>query len=270
MTPARAKRPGVAKIMTSNHLKGLCALICLQVCFSHAQDAEVPTRAQRDAGNPLRMIIEASKLKPRQKAIEAEPAARAAPEKVAARQPVGKPAAAIAAPQPEQAAAPVRAPSTTLDAGAEAATPVAAVPYEPLPTEPPTPVPTRPVALTAPPLPVPAARSAPEPERQLALTAPAPLTPSAPPAVARAAALQLADYVEPDLPDRLRRRLQADANVVLDFTVNPDGSLADVAVRASSDRALDAIAVDAVRQWRYRPIATAQAHAVQLVFRRRD
>ena len=55
--------------------------------------------------------------------------------------------------------------------------------------------------------------------------------------------------------------------MVVRFTVNPDGSVADVAVRSSSDRALDPIALDAVSQWRYKPIAAAQPHAVELVFK---
>ena len=52
----------------------MCALVCLHGCVTLAQDADAPARARRDADNPLRMIIEASKIKPRQKAVEAEPA----------------------------------------------------------------------------------------------------------------------------------------------------------------------------------------------------
>ena len=43
--------------------------------------------------------------------------------------------------------------------------------------------------------------------------------------------------------------------------------LVDVAVRSASDKALGPIAVQAVRQWRYKPIAAARSHSVQLVFR---
>ena len=66
--------------MTSRHLAAACAALCLQASFAHAQDADAQARAKRDADNPLRMIIEASKLKPRQKAAEPEAAAKPAPE----------------------------------------------------------------------------------------------------------------------------------------------------------------------------------------------
>ncbi|HRI18723.1 MAG TPA: TonB family protein, partial [Burkholderiaceae bacterium] len=71
------------------------------------------------------------------------------------------------------------------------------------------------------------------------------------------------------MPERLRRRFQSDGEVVLDFTVNADGTVSDIAVRSASDKALESVAVDAVRQWRYRPISTAQAHGVHLVFKLR-
>lgn len=64
------------------------------------------------------------------------------------------------------------------------------------------------------------------------------------------------------------RRLRRDAEVLLVFKVNPDGTVADLNVQSSSDSALDAIALDAVRQWRYKPIAEARTHRVQFVFKR--
>ena len=96
--------------------------------------------------------------------------------------------------------------------------------------------------------------------------APAPV--AAAPARASRAALQLVDYVAPAIDERTRRRLRADGEVVLAFTVNPDGSVSDLAVRSASDRALEPAALDAVSKWRYQPIASAQAHGVQIVFKR--
>lgn len=238
------------------------------------------TRVEREANNPLRMIIEASKLKPRAKATEAEPAAKPAAETGVARAASGRPAAPVAA--APAARAPKSEPAVSLALAETGEWP----PGDAMKVEPALPrasgeglpaagvtavqAPAAPAALSAEGVPTsePVADAAPmpasEPARTAAATrpvdaAPLPLTP-----------LQLADYVEPTLPDRVRRRLQADGEVVVDFTIHPDGSVADAAVRSSSDRALDPIAIEAVRQWRYRPIAAAQAHAVQLVFRLRE
>ncbi len=262
--------------MNSKHL--VCALACLQACIALAQDADAQARAKRDADNPLRMIVEASKIKARQKAAEAEPAAKPAAQAVAARPATSKPAIPIVAPQLALAGGPE--PSLPAVVAAEAERPKPADPVLIEPAQPPAgtdAAPTTPTQETLP-SPPPAASAPktgpgsdaePAPAGELALNA------AQTPALAAAApapseALQLADYVEPALPDRVRRRLQGDGEVVVQFTVNPDGSVADASVRSSSDRALDPIALDAVRQWRYRPIATMQAHAVQLVFRLRE
>jgi len=262
--------------MTAKHLGLVCAWVCLQAPLSHAQDADSLTRAQRDAANPLRMIIEASKLKPRQKAVDAEPVAKPPAEKLAARPAAGKPAAVL--PPPAAGTSADRVPETAV-ASAEATPPrpEAAVaspqPSAPaastLPTEPPAAISAARDDVQAPvPEPPAAPARALKAEAEPAMTAPASVALS--PAASAKEALQLADYVEPVLPERVRRRLQADGEVVVQFTVNADGSVADASVRSSSDRALDAISLEAVRQWRYRPVASAQTHAVQLVFRVRE
>ena len=89
------------------------------------------------------------------------------------------------------------------------------------------------------------------------------MAPSATPA-----ALELLNMVQPDLPERLRKRLRRDGEVMLVFKVNTDGSVVDLNVLSSNDPTLDEIAVDAVRQWRYKPIPEARTHRVQIVFRR--
>ena len=79
--------------------------------------------------------------------------------------------------------------------------------------------------------------------------------------------LVLADYVAPVVPERVRSRLRGVPEVVLDLLVRADGSVGEATVRSSTDKALEPLALAAVRQWRYKPIAEDQPHAVQLVFR---
>lgn len=82
-----------------------------------------------------------------------------------------------------------------------------------------------------------------------------------------ASALELLTAIEPELDDRMLRRMRRDGVVTLAFTVNPDGSVSDAMVQASTDAALEAISLDAVRQWRYKPIPQARTHRVQFVFK---
>ena len=256
----------------------MCALVCLQACVTLAQDTDAPARARRDADNPLRMIIEASKIRPRQKTVEAEPAPKTVSQKgverpAGARQ-AAMAAAALRAPQdaPEHTASPLLVPATEPTKPADplqsGQTPAARVGHEPVEVE----APAQPALPAAAPPSVPVAMAEPLTSRESAseaTDAALPVLPSTAPPVSNAT-LELVEYVEPVLPDRLRRRLRDDGEVVVQFTVGLDGSVVDASVRSSSDGALDAVALDAVRQWRYRPIATAQAHAVQLVFRLRE
>ena len=62
-------------------------------------------------------------------------------------------------------------------------------------------------------------------------------------------------------------KLRGDVEVVVSFTVNPDGSVSDPAIRSSTHRPMDNAVLDAVRQWRYEPLAASRAHSVQLVLR---
>ncbi len=259
--------------MISRHL--VCALVFLQAGIALAQDADTLARAKRDADNPLRAIIEASKLKPRQKAGEAEPAVKNVAGAAAARPATGRPAALIEASQPTRSGGSER--TALLPFATEAERRKAADSPRIEPTSPPAGTQTIPPPAAAPVQPAPPAPlevPLPGPAQALTQTPAMPPTPTKTfalaPVAASLAALELADYVEPKPPDRVLRRLQGDAEVVVHFTVNPDGSVTDASVQSSSDEALDPIALDAVRQWRYRPIAAAQAHAVQLVFRVRE
>jgi hypothetical protein len=73
--------------MTSIAIRIGCVALGLHCAFVYAQDVDGTARAQRDADNPLRMIIEAGKLKPRRADTEetATPAVatRAVPVKTA-------------------------------------------------------------------------------------------------------------------------------------------------------------------------------------------
>jgi TonB family protein len=273
---------------------GRALLLVLWAPWAMAQDAETVTRVQRDAANPLRMIIEAGKLKVRQKSPEAdpEPAAKpVAPARAAAAKPpaVVSPVLATAALAGRTAANPVPEPLL--------AAPVAIAPVaDPAPALPPAPPTTAALAsesgsdaqatVAQPADPAPAGVAAPDianesagsaagtiadqPPQQLALAALAP--PAATPiaTASQRVKLDLTDYVEPVISERVRRRLKGNGEVMIEFTVQADGSVVDPAVRSASDKALEEAALDAVRQWRYRPIPAAQPHAAQLVFRFKD
>ena len=194
-------------------------------------DPAAATRAAREADNPLRVIIQASKLKVRVKP-DGEAADARLPEKRVAPRPAA-PRGAAPAPDSATAAAPPRvrpAGSAALASPEQAA-----------------------ARLTEAPLakPVTSAAVAPQPKAE-----PLPLAP-----------LKLAQMVEPVLSSNLLRRLRTDVEVVMAFTVNVDGSVSDVAVRSSPMKSLDGPMVEAISQWRYEPTREARAHAVRLVLR---
>ncbi len=222
-------------------------------------DPAPAVRAQRDAVNPLRMIIEAGKLKARPKpATEARATPDTEPPAKRVRSAAGKlpDGSTEASPNPVAVARPTAPqPAGPTPAQGDGAVQAAA--------------PAVPAALQAEPaaaalLPVVATRadtdSALDPRR----TALAAATPA--PSGATPSPLVLADYVEPAVPERVRSRLRGAPQVVLDLVVRADGSVSEASVRSSTDKALEPLALAAVRQWRYKPIAQDQPHAVQLVF----
>lgn len=89
------------------------------------------------------------------------------------------------------------------------------------------------------------AQAAPEPEREDTLTVLA--------------------QPQPDIPRDLRNTLSS-GKVTLAFTVQPDGSVRDPSVVSSSHRRLNRPALEAVAQWKFAPIRTAQAAKVELEF----
>ena len=95
-------------------------------------------------------------------------------------------------------------------------------------------------------------------------------TPPAAVAPVRLETLERIEGEDPALPDAIKRQLQADGEVLLDFTVQPDGSVAELEVLSSSDNRLEPIVLEAVRGWRYKPIALARRQRVQIAFSARD
>lgn len=237
-----------------------------------ASDPARMERVLRDAANPMRMILEAAKLRPaRTTVVVHQPAA--APASASARPAV---AAAPAALVPS--AAPTRSPPTAGTAEAvrpavatsPAAEPAqASTPLGPA-VEPPAPVVVSPAAAQPAGLPP----VTPAVERAVASSLPAPSSP--PPALARAAEqvaapvlvdqpLVLAQMVEPSWTERLIRRLKPTSRVTVGMTVQPDGHVSDVAVRSSTDKALEPAVLEAVSQWRFQPVPRSRTHVVELV-----
>ncbi len=239
------------------HLRRLtpAATIALVVCTTHLptvsaqpaapRDADAASRVAREADNPMRVIIEASKLKTRSKADGNGRDVPAAADKRAAREPKATPSAALAklpaavVTTPQAASQP--APSTTPATSAVTATAASAPPPQEVAK----------AAEAAPVAPVGFTPPKPQPKPQ-----PLPVLP-----------LKLVQLVEPSLSSMVVRRMRTDMEVVVGFTVNADGTVSDVAVRSSPMKALDDAVVEAVSQWRYEPIGEARTHAVQLVLR---
>lgn len=219
-----------------------------------AQD-DAARRAEREASNPLRMIIEAAKIKPKAKAPEApKPAARPAVEAAAA------PAASetrpavqavpVASAAPQAASAP---PAPAVQPAVQPAVETAA-------------------AAESPPSPAPSPAGPPESAVATVEVTATPRSDSLAEALQAAAepelaALKLANVVEPEMPRRLIGKVRGEVQVHVAFTVQSDGRVADATVRRSSHPTMDAAVLEAVRQWRYEPIAAARAHEVQLVLR---
>ena len=76
---------------------------------------------------------------------------------------------------------------------------------------------------------------------------------------------RLVSRVDPDLPPRIFRRIGARPEVVVDLTVNADGSVADASVRSASVAEAAAPVLEAVRQWRYEPQPFARPHTIRLL-----
>lgn len=188
-------------------------------------------RAQREADGPRRRILEAAKVKGTVKAAEPNNAAPAAP---------------VSAPLP---------------AATVAAKPV--VKEEPVPERV---LVTQPAAMEPVAMPASGVSSVPTMSQVKLAPASVSLVPlPSPPVVLEPP--QLLSKVEPDLPTRLLRRIGTRRiELLVDMTIQPDGSVTAVAVREPVDDDLAAPVRDAVSQWRYEPQPVVRSHTVRLVF----
>ena len=124
----RARSPGVWPLkgqgMTTRQLGLVCAWLSLlhAACVWRRTPMPRPVRARSQ--NPLRMIIEASKLKPRAKVIDAEPVVKVAPDKAAVRAAPAPVAATVVALHSARSAASML-PAATGRRAAAAASPLA-------------------------------------------------------------------------------------------------------------------------------------------------
>lgn len=203
-----------------------------------ADAAAAMERAQRLANNPLRMILEASRVR---RKGDAEPASEsadaAAPRRVAAPAPAntGPATEAQAAPQ-QQSPQPAL---VTLAADATLA---------------------QPLATNAPALKADAA-----PQSMLPLN----LAPGPMPSPEMAALLvqpKLVAMTPPDIPQRVIDQIGRVGQVAAELTIRPDGSVAEVVVLPPAPRVLHRSIVEALLQWRYEPLPGERKHRVDLVF----
>jgi TonB family protein len=221
-------------------------------------------RARRDADKVFQMILMHSDKartpakQPVTRDVAPGGAAAAAPTAAAAR-PAASPAQALARTTPAAAPSPTAAARPAASAGTAAAptllssAPPAAVPEaagrEPLVSPPP----------ASEPAPAPATSTT---NATPALPAPAAAPTSTPPAANK---LELLSSVEPDFPARLVRTLGS-GKVVVQFEVAADGTVSQVDVVQSSHRGLDAAAVAAVKQWRFKPMSGSASGMTELRF----
>lgn len=218
----------------------LASLASLSAGRADAQSGGTGSRAEEEASRPMRLIIEAAKIKPKARPVETPALAPARPPAAPARP------AAVAAP-----AAPTPMPVE----------PAAVVAAEPSPT-PPTSLPSPPQSTVAtveanatPRSPEPAPMPTPIAE-PVAQAEPAPLPP-----------LKLRTLVEPVTPRHLAGRLRGEVRVEVQLNVAADGSVSEAMVMASSHPQMNSAVLDAVRQWRYEPAGRSREHAVQVVLR---
>ncbi len=203
-------------------------------------------RAQRLAANPMKVILQASKIRRRPN----EPEPEVADPNILRRTAVRTEAAPTA---------PAPAPVVTAPAAAPAAPP----PAEPVVVNK-----FMPSALAGG-----TATSVPALEAALpAATAPAmskAVAPAALPIAPLAVQPTLVTMVDPEIPVRLMADGNRIKEVFADLQLRPDGTVADVKLVPPVPRGWQSYIISALERWRFEPLAAARLHRVQLVFEER-
>jgi hypothetical protein len=197
-----------------------------------AAAAAAMERAQRQAANPMRMILEASKARPK-------PPAEATPAVANATAPAARTDAGASA--PVTARAPAAEPGV---ASAESTISADAL--------------LRHTGVVA----VPALEVTGNASQPLAALAPLAL-PTAPVVQVKP---QIVSMVEPVIPERVQDEVGRLGEVSVDLTIRADGSVAAVALVPPAPRQIQRYVVAALEQWRYEPLPAERMHRVLLVF----
>jgi outer membrane biosynthesis protein TonB len=220
-------------------LFALCVL-SLPLADANPLKREPDDRARRDADNPLRVIIEAAKVKRSSRpadATEPTPSAPASRTKTQAGQPNPSPtitvitAPAKAKPVPVPTSQPAGEATKTLAAPTEvtgASTPIS--PEKSASQQPPSPT---------------AATSNEKPPSQL----------------------RLLSRVDPVLPEKLQAQIQQDTEVPVKLDIDPQGAVYRVEVLSKTIVGLEPLIQNALRRWRFEPMADRATATVILVFR---
>lgn len=206
-------------------------------------------RAQRQASNPLRLILEAARIKRRESAELADAGEGAAARRLAAR------AATVEAQPHDEAAGTSNAAGTAPLGGTDADDRIRVVPA--LPADLPAVPALEAAAFAEPPL---AAASVP------ALPAVAqPVVQPRPPRPDDGKPPVLVSMVEPALPQHVIDALPRN-EVAVDFVIRADGTVAEVTPVPPVPRTLLRPLAEALERWQYEPTGVERRHRVVLVF----
>lgn len=229
-------------------------------------DKNIPEWVKKQADNPIKWIIQQdNKNKPSK---DEKPAKKAATKKPVRDEEVASPA-------PINPVS-VRTPSVTNGTGTitRTAAPVTATPVAATPDTNTTANP-NPAAAAATQTTSPAAEAGNTPElNAAAIPAPPPAEtkPVEAPNPSNAAVAQVIDELipisqpQPTLPREFLQSGAKSGRVVVNFIVNPDGNVSDVAITETSDRLLNRSVTNAVKQWIYKPISKPLPNRAEIAF----